>query len=424
MDTAKLPEIIAWLAIGAAGAWLLLRLWSRFVPLRRGRLRRAALFAVLVAATTVVIWVGDHNLFFMGVPFFAAGLLCFGGPRLGRLTATMIFFALTMSVDALLDTYLPVGARPESLAGYLLRMGLRPAAYGALWLLLRRRLPDAPPELAPRLWRLVAGLAAMPVCALVAVVLLAWRRYESPSAARLALTQGAVVLPFVLVTAVLLLLAVGVLAEHQRLEQAERLAGLREMYYEGLRRQEAPLRRLRHDLRNHLTVVRGQLARGDAAAAAAYLDALAGSPALQGGGRLCAHETANAVLAAKRAEMEQAGVRADFRVSLPERLPLADTDVCALLGNALDNALEGARRCRDPWVRVRCRAEQGLLMLQVENPAEGPLRPNLATTKPDRDAHGLGLPILREIAARYGGSVEAAAADGRFRLVACLPLAP
>lgn len=114
MDTAKLPEIIAWLAIGAAGAWLLLRLWSRFVPLRRGRLRRAALFAVLVAATTVVIWVGDHNLFFMGVPFFAAGLLCFGGPRLGRLTVTMIFFALTMSVDALLDTYLPGAPGPKA----------------------------------------------------------------------------------------------------------------------------------------------------------------------------------------------------------------------------------------------------------------------------------------------------------------------
>ena len=45
----------------------------------------------------------------------------------------------------------------------------------------------------------------------------------------------------------------------ERLEQANRLAGLREVYYQGLRQQETQVRRLRHDLRNHLTAVRGFL---------------------------------------------------------------------------------------------------------------------------------------------------------------------
>ena len=34
--------------------------------------------------------------------------------------------------------------------------------------------------------------------------------------------------------------------------------------------------------------------------------------------------------------MEREGIAADFAVSLPRELPVADTDLCALLGNALD----------------------------------------------------------------------------------------
>ena len=45
------------------------------------------------------------------------------------------------------------------------------------------------------------------------------------------------------------------------------------------------------------------------------------------------------------------------------------------------------------------------------------------TTKADQRAHGFGLRGMREIAARYGGTLEAAARDGKFELVACLPLA-
>ena len=73
----------------------------------------------------------------------------------------------------------------------------------------------------------------------------------------------------------MLLLAILILADHERLEQAGRLAGLREVYYQGLRQQETQVRRLRHDLRNHLTAVRGLLEQGDEQGAIRYLDQMA-----------------------------------------------------------------------------------------------------------------------------------------------------
>ena len=61
-------------------------------------------------------------------------------------------------------------------------------------------------------------------------------------------------------------------------------------------------------------------------------------------------------------------------------------------------------------------------MLRVENTLGGPVRPDLATTKADREAHGLGLPGMGEIARRYHGTLEAGVREGRFQLVVCLLL--
>jgi len=366
----------------------------------------------------MVIWVGDPNLLYTLPVYFALFFLCTEGDRLGRAAVCAIFFCIEMSVCALLDTYLSFAKEDYEV---LVRL-IRPMIFGGLWLLLRRRLPEEPVALPRRLWRLVLTLALMPLCAISSVVLLTYEEHDYPAVHSLAMNLGIAVLPFVLVTALVLLLAILILAEHERLEQEGRLASLRESYYQGLQREQRQLRQLRHDLRNHLTAVQGMLEAGDTERARGYLAEIAGSPALHGSRRLCENETANVVLCAKAEEMARDGLEGDFAVSLPERLPIADTDLCALLGNALDNAMEAARQAEDKAIRVRCRAEKGLFMLRVENALSGEVSPGLETTKADRREHGFGLAGMREIAARCGGTLDARAAEGRFELVACFPI--
>ena len=116
------------------------------------------------------------------------------------------------------------------------------------------------------------------------------------------------------------------------------------------------------------------------------------------------------------------GLDRDIRVSLPADLPVADVDLCALLGNALDNAMEAAVKARDKQITLRCRAEKGVLMLKVSNALTGEETEELRSTKADSAHHGFGLPGIREIAGRYGGSLEAGPREGRFELLACLPV--
>lgn len=404
----------------AASGFSLYKLCTPFVRLRRGRFWKALLFLTLAGTSGMVIWIGDSNLLYTLPVFLALFCLATRGDRVGRLAVCVIFFCLEMSVCALLDTYVEQINR-SALYDVLVRMA-RPLVFGPLWLLLRRRLPREPVALSRRMWKLVLGLAMMPLCAMIAVVLLTFRKHESAAVNTVALSQGMVVLPFVFLTSLVLLFAILVLADHERLEQAGRLASLREVYYQGLQQQETQVRRLRHDLRNHLTVVRGLLESGDEQGAIGYLDQIAGSPALRGTRRICENEAANVVLAAKIEVMEREGVTSEVAVSPPRDLPVADVDLCALLGNALDNAIEGSRGGPGRKITVRCKADKGLLMLRVGNTLGGEVKPDLATTKADRTAHGFGIPGMREIAERYGGTLDAGVREGRFELVVCLPL--
>lgn len=417
----------AWLFPLLLSGFFLYQIASAFLPMKPGRRWKILLFILLGGTTGMVIWVGDENLILTLPVFFAVFLLCSRGDRVGRLAVTAIFFCLIMPVCALLDTYYVRDTHNPSLDDFMSCSSkvLRPVIWGLLYLAVRKRLPSRPPRLSPRLWRLMLLLAAMPFCSLVAVVALTASRYDvSPDLEDMELKLGLAVLPFVFMTALALLYAILVLEDHERLEQADKLASLRESYYQGLRREETQVRTLRHDLRNHLTALRGLVELGEDGKALQYMDQLADSPALRGGKRLCENDAANAVLSAKAEAMGQAGLTADFAVSLPRELPLADADLCALLGNALDNAMEAAAGAKDKAVTLRCRAEKGLFMLRVENAYAGDLAPNLSTTKADKAAHGFGLAGMREIAERLGGSLEVRANGGRFQLVVCLPLSP
>lgn len=102
-------------------------------------------------------------------------------------------------------------------------------------------------------------------------------------------------------------------------------------------------------------------------------------------------------------------------------------DLYALVGNALDNAIECVQALSDPAKRVigvNLFQRDGLSVLRVENYCETPPRFQDGlplTTKQDRAAHGFGMKSMRQIAEKYGGSLTAQVEDRVFVLCAVLP---
>lgn len=225
-----------------------------------------------------------------------------------------------------------------------------------------------------------------------------------------------------------LILMIGVLVYNLRsqLDTERELAELRaaqaesaEREYQRLSETYATNARLFHDLHNHLGVLRRLVAQEKSAEAAAYLDSLQAPLAALTAQHWTGDETVDYLITASQQQSEAAGIRFTAAVEFPARTNLRSADLCAILGNLLDNAREGAMQVEgERFLRLVMRRIGRTIVIKVENSAHPP-QANCATTK-SGDLHGWGLASARTAAARYDGVVQTSYADGVFTAVATL----
>lgn len=411
-------------AAASAGAVFVYKMAALFLTPQKGIIRKALVFILYMVVITTKSWIGDENPFIL-FPFFIAGfLLCYEGKWYSKLIIGLIFYSIFepmfMMVDTLLDK--PFYGQYYDLLQTLVKTGL----CLLLWPLLRRVVPkNGIYQLPKKLWGLLGGLAMAPLFSTLSFTIWKSRDFDFDTYQMIVHRIAFTVLPFTVLSAIALLIALVVLSRHEQLEQRQKLAEIQQVYYQGLQREQAGVRTLRHDLHNHIAAAQGFLEKGDSDSAKRYLEGLSSSPALTGGRRYCENEIANAVISSKSVLIEQSGINADFEMSLPSCLEFPDVDLCALLGNALDNAVEATSEAEDKKILLRARADKGTLMLRLENTfgqlpqKEGDV---FITTKKDSVMHGLGIAGMREIARRNGGMCEVDYTETEFRLLVSIPL--
>lgn len=400
--------------------FFLYRLCGIFSERKESRWAKVLLFCTLMLSSSMVIWIGDNN-FAMTLPFYMlAFLLSTKGSFLGRLTVGAVFFCLIMSVSAMIDTYL---IQPNFVKIYdILTRMLRPLVFGIFYLFFHRYLKQGTIKLPYHLWKLCAGLSILPLATLSVLILPAYWMPDSILLHNFNWFQGTVILPIALISSLLLLRSILVLADYETKAQAAAFSEMREIYYQGLKREQTQVRTLRHDLRNHLTAALGFLELGEPEQTRQYLLKLADSQVLNSLCRICENEIVNVVVSSKWEDMKQCGITSDIQIALPSTISITDPDLCALLGNALDNAIEGAQKSTGKHISIRCKSERGLFMLRVSNSIAGNVPTDLSTTKKDKALHGFGLAGMREIATRYGGFLDAGLQGDIFELIVSIPL--
>ena len=130
----------------------------------------------------------------------------------------------------------------------------------------------------------------------------------------------------------------------------------------------------RHDMRHHLLMISGLLAGGKQEQALAYIQDVQNSIDAITPQRLCDNETVNLLLCAFKARAEKLGVSLETRAQLPDSLCLPDTELCILLSNGLENALNAASRLPNDAkrsVHVFCGMRQGSLLIEIRNSFAG-----------------------------------------------------
>lgn len=182
-------------------------------------------------------------------------------------------------------------------------------------------------------------------------------------------------------------------------------------------------RSLRHELKNHFSVMEALLREERYDQLLQYFEEYAGKTTPQLEEFCCPNPLVSSVISHQMNTARAAGVRLDVIAAVPRDLGIADDDLCSLLSNMLDNGVEACLRAGEACVKATLHTDKNCLFVTVTNPvAEDVLKtnPDLRSTKSNPAAHGFGIPILRRIAEKYDGIVSFHTEDGWFTADAML----
>lgn len=163
----------------------------------------------------------------------------------------------------------------------------------------------------------------------------------------------------------------------------------------------------RHDIRNHLSVLKGLLNSGGAEEAGRYLQKME----IVSDSLSFPYQTGNPVvdilLSEKLGPAEEYGIAVEVSLFLPRPCGIDDFDFCVIFANALDNAI---RACRaSEWERsihINGERQGDFYMLRFDNTCQAEPTPPMGT----------GLSNIQTVAEKYHGAMLAEQAGGHFSL--------
>ncbi len=187
------------------------------------------------------------------------------------------------------------------------------------------------------------------------------------------------------------------------------------------------LRAQRHDFMSHLQVVGSLVEMGEYKEAGEYIDRVYGDIQSVAGILATANPAVNALLKVKLAEGQRRGIVIETHIqSKWEALRVPGWEMCRVLGNLIDNALDALAGTEEARVRITLSETPSQHLFSVEN--NGPQVPEAIRAKiflsgftTKGGERGMGLSIVSGIVREYGGGIELMSDEKRTAFSGWIP---
>ena len=192
----------------------------------------------------------------------------------------------------------------------------------------------------------------------------------------------------------------------------------------ALRQSQTQTAIYQHDMRHHLNIIDSYLTNGNIQQATQYIHNVRKDIAALSPSHFCENETVNLLCSSfsKKAEKMNVSFRVDAR--LPKVITIPDTELCAVLSNGLENALNAAATSDIPekFVEFYCNIRLNKLLVEIKNPYVGEIIMQNGSPVSAKDGHGYGCKSIETIVRKHQGLCTFKAENGIFTLRIILPV--
>lgn len=198
-----------------------------------------------------------------------------------------------------------------------------------------------------------------------------------------------------------------------------------ETHYAEVDNMYRQIRGWRHDYRNHIQTMKAYAAAGDWEAIKRYLDELETDLATVDTVIKTGNPMTDAILNSKISLARTREIQVHADAHIPVRLKISEIDLCCILGNLFDNAIDASVKLppEQRLIRVYMDMKGTQLYISFTNFTAGGKLSRVGnrfkTTK--GEGHGFGLERIDAIVERLGGYLSRNSEDGAFTTEILLP---
>lgn len=192
-------------------------------------------------------------------------------------------------------------------------------------------------------------------------------------------------------------------------------------YYAEVENMYSRMRGWRHDYRHHIQTMKVHAANREYEEIDRYLDMLDDDltnveTVIKTGNRM-----ADAILNSKLSLAAQKDIQVKADAKIPVSLTVSELDLCIVIGNLLDNAIEACMELppEERLIRIYMEMKGNYLYMALTNTAAGKKKKSFRSTK--GEGHGFGIVRADDIVKKYGGYITRASEDEAFSTEVLLP---
>jgi len=203
-------------------------------------------------------------------------------------------------------------------------------------------------------------------------------------------------------------------------------ASLIEKHYVEVENMYRQVRGWRHNYKNHIQTLKAYMSFNELTKVSEYLDRLNDDLIRVDTVIKTGNIMIDAILNSKISLANSKKINVTAKANVPENLSISDIDLCVIIGNLLDNAIEACDSIDggEKFIRIFIGIKNTQLYMVFTNTAPGKKLSKSGGIFPSRkgENHGFGLMRIDKTVEKYGGYIDRNSEDGAFTTEILLPI--
>lgn len=187
-------------------------------------------------------------------------------------------------------------------------------------------------------------------------------------------------------------------------------------FYKMLEEQYYQMERLRHDMKNHMIALQELAENQDWEKIRQYLYQMRKVGGIEEKDEITGNKVIDALLYQKKKQAKQKNILWECNITISKIHSINEFDLCVIIGNILDNALEACEKIENTEQRFICihgKMVKKCFFLEVKNN-----RNKIIVVQED----GIGLQNIKETVQKYNGVVKTEIEEDIFKIFVLLPI--